>query len=500
MNIRDGKSQRAISRETGIDRKTVSKYIKEYESQKSNLLGTETSNRPQLIESIVAPPIYDVSSRRPTKITVEMIERINYYLKINESNLKMGLRKQLMNKYDIHAKIVEDGFDISYSSICQTISKLIIRSNEAYIRAVYEPGDVCEFDWGDVKLWIYGVLKIYQMAVFTSAYGNYRFAVLYPKQKTEFFQAAHAEFFSHIGGNYKTVVYDNMKTAVRSFVGNEKQPTDGLLKLSIYYCFKHRFCNARRGNEKGHVEKSVEYIRNKAFSFKTEFNSLEEANEHLLEMCTKLNNKPQKMQLNKTAAQLLEEERPYLLPKLPPFEVSRIERHRVNKYSCITFENCYYSVPDNLVGKLVEVRAYTKQLMIIANNEKTATHNRLYGSYLWSLDIFHYLKTLSRKPGALSNSLALTQMESGFKHLYSQYFTDKQKDFIEVLLFSKNKNITLSQIDKACRELMQKNLSITYDKLIMLLTNKDSNITPQTETTLIAINHLQIYATLMGVV
>ncbi|MDC3411852.1 helix-turn-helix domain-containing protein [Terrihalobacillus insolitus] len=32
MHLREGKSQREIARETGTDRKTVSKYIKEYES------------------------------------------------------------------------------------------------------------------------------------------------------------------------------------------------------------------------------------------------------------------------------------------------------------------------------------------------------------------------------------------------------------------------------------------------------------------------------------
>lgn len=54
-----------------------------------------------------------------------------------------------------------------------------------------------------------------------------------------------------------------MKVAVKRFVGRqEKEPTEALLKLSTYYGFAFRFCN---GNEKGHVERSVEYIRRKAF-------------------------------------------------------------------------------------------------------------------------------------------------------------------------------------------------------------------------------------------
>jgi len=54
------------------------------------------------------------------------------------------------------------------------------------------------------------------------------------------------------------MVYDNMKVAVKRFVGTEKEPIEGLLQLSIYYGFRYRFCNVRSGNEEGHVERSVE--------------------------------------------------------------------------------------------------------------------------------------------------------------------------------------------------------------------------------------------------
>lgn len=58
-----------------------------------------------------------------------------------------------------------------------------------------------------------------------------------------------------------------MKVAVKRFVSRaEKEPTEDLLKLSMYYGFKFRFCNARRGNEKGHIEKNkaVKYYNNKS--------------------------------------------------------------------------------------------------------------------------------------------------------------------------------------------------------------------------------------------
>ena len=73
-----------------------------------------------------------------------------------------------------------------------------------------------------------------------------------------------------------------MKQAVKKFVGrNEKEATEDLIKISLYYGFKYRFCNIARGNEKGHVEKGVEFVRRKAFSIRTDFNSIEKANKHI---------------------------------------------------------------------------------------------------------------------------------------------------------------------------------------------------------------------------
>jgi len=85
-----------------------------------------------------------------------------------------------------------------------------------------------------------------------------------------------------------------MRVAVKRFVGpTEKEATQGLLSMSMYYQFAFRFCNVRKGNEKGHVERSVEYIRRKAFCLVDEFDDLASANSHLLKIVGALNEKEQ---------------------------------------------------------------------------------------------------------------------------------------------------------------------------------------------------------------
>lgn len=74
------------------------------------------------------------------------------------------------------------------------------------------------------------------------------------------------------------MVYDNARVMVAKFVGHsEKEPTEDLLKLSLYYGFRFRFTNTYQAHEKGPVERSVEYLRRKIFSKGDTLASLSEA-------------------------------------------------------------------------------------------------------------------------------------------------------------------------------------------------------------------------------
>lgn len=252
----------------------------------------------------------------------------------------------------------------------------------------------------------------------------------------EFFLGVHSreKFFDYIGGTYKIMTYDNMKIAVKRFVSRtEKEPPDELLKLSLYYGFQYRFCNIRSGNEKRHVERSVEYIRRKTFARKDTFSSLDEANEYLLKRLEELNALPKEGYDGESPYDVLVAEKPFLLPKMPKYHSSRITEARVDKYATISVDQNRYSVPDYLVGQFVTVIIYTDQIECFHDNKKVATHLKKYGNHEWSLCISHYTKTLSRKPGALRQSLALKQSDQRLQKIYNSYYTENPKDFIALL-------------------------------------------------------------------
>lgn len=311
------------------------------------------------------------------------------------------------------------------------------------------------------------------MAVMTTAKGNYRFAYLYQNQKMESFLDSHVRFFNHVGGVHKEIVYDNMKVAVARFVSKtEKIPTDDLLKISMYYSFKYRFCNARRGNEKGHVEKSVEYVRRKVFSKKDAFKTLEEANKYLEEKLEGLNSKKQKHNENKSAKEILKEELPYLTKLMPSYDISRVVELRVNKYSVITIDENKYSVPDSLVGKFITAKIYPNNILVYHDNSKVAEHIRNYGAHTWNIEIKHYLNTLKKKPGAIHRSTAMHQMNSKLQNIYNKYYTENPKDFIDLIELISEEG--LESIEKSIKTLEKINpLNIDAEKIKLLCNRKE---------------------------
>ena len=154
-SYREGKSQRQISRELQISRKTVRKYLREHEE----VLRSAESEEAGQTSNLSSAPIYKKTiPRTKIKLTREVESAIEELLEKNEQKKQQGLGKQLFKKKDILEALQGQGYEIGYTTVCNYISEREKRQNrkEAYIRQVYRPGETCEFDWGEIKLNIAG--------------------------------------------------------------------------------------------------------------------------------------------------------------------------------------------------------------------------------------------------------------------------------------------------------------------------------------------------------
>jgi chromosomal replication initiation ATPase DnaA len=222
-----------------------------------------------------------------------------------------------------------------------------------------------------------------------------------------------------------------MRNVVSKFIGkNEKELNEDLVKISLYYEFDINVTNAFSGNEKGFVEGSVKYLRNKIFAENYKFTSEESAIQYMESQLIKLN------ESNK-----IEEEKMSLKPTKPPLELANIKESVVNKYSFVQIENNFYSVPEYLVGFKVTSKIYYNKILIYSNNEFVCEHKKIDGVKKISADIRHYLKTLTFKPEALKNSYVL-KSNPKLKSSFDKYYTNNPKKFIEVISNNKE-NIIL---------------------------------------------------------
>lgn len=305
-------------------------------------------------------------------------------------------------------------------------------------------------------------MVVYRLAVFTMAASNMRYGRLYRSEDSQAFVDAHARFYGQAGGIPKCMVYDNMRVAIARFVGrSEKESTVELKQLSTYYGFGYRFCNIRRANEKGHVERSCEYVRRKAYSVESEFESEEAAQKRLSETVERLNGEKQ----DEVAKELSG-----MNPGMPPYTSIVRASGIVNKLSCISYKQNHYSVEDRLVGKEVEIQACIEEIVIRYEGDEVGRHRRSYESHAWTLDIMHYRGTLSRKPGALGSSVCLRQTCEWVRELYETHFRASAREFIQMLdLFDSH---TQAQIEGAVRALTQAGARVQADSIRMILGNK----------------------------
>lgn len=426
-----GYSNRKIQTMLGINRKTVAKYWNEYKENIQKLKNTTNELEiKEIQEKIVSKPKYNSASRVRRKITEEFLNALKKILDEEAQKERiLGTNKQALTKLQIHELLKQQGFNVSYSSVANEISKIKNSGKECFIRQEYGFGDRLEYDFGEVKLVINGVLRKYYIAVLSSPAGNFRWCYLYDNCKKEVFMDSHVRFFKMIGGVWKEIVYDNMRNVVSKFIGkNEKELNEDLVKMSMYYGFDINVTNAFSGNEKGYVEGSVKYLRNKIFATNYKFNSEESAIEYMESKLMKLNEESK-----------IEEEKLHLKTVKPPLELANITTSVVNKYGFIQVENNFYSVPEYLIGQRVTSKIYYNKIIIYSNYEYVCEHKKIDGEKKISADIRHYLKTLSQKPGALKNSYVL-KSNPILRTIYNKYYIQKPKQFIQIITENKEKN------------------------------------------------------------
>ena len=152
---------------------------------------------------------------------------------------------------------------------------------EAYLRLETLPGEQGQVDWGNFGAFPIGrARRVLSCFVLVLSWSRAVFARFALDQTLESFLRGHVEAFAALGGAPRTILYDNLKSVVLDRAGDHIRFHPRVLDLAGHYHFAPQPCAPYRANEKGKVERTIQYLRHSFFAARR-FSSLDDRNAQL---------------------------------------------------------------------------------------------------------------------------------------------------------------------------------------------------------------------------
>ena len=305
------------------------------------------------------------------------------------------------------------GFDASERTVRGYVQRrrrqLGLERREVFVPQTYAWGSEAQVDWYEAFAVLSGErvkLQVFEMRSMASG-GAFHRAYTHATQQA--FLEAHELSFRYFDGVFRTLRYDNLKSAVKKVLrGYRREETSRFIAFRSHWRYQSEFCSPGRGNEKGGVEGEGGYFRRNHWVPLPEARDLEELNAYLERCCREDQSRVLSGRTETVGAAMLAEQ-PHLLPlAAEPFDLAEVSFPTVDGLRCVRVRTNRYSVPLK-PGTRVEARVTADTVELWHDGRRVARHERCYSRQQQVLDLEHYLDVLERKPGALAGSTPLAQ-------------------------------------------------------------------------------------------
>ena len=281
----------------------------------------------------------------------------------------------------IHEMVRQRGYTGSVIQVRRLVRRLRPESGRTvYRRVVTLVAEQAQVDWGTFgKVRIGHGTRAVSGFVMVLGYSRALAALFTLDQTLESFLRGHVEAFDALGGVARTLVYDNLRSAVLDRRGAAVQFHPRLLELAGHYHFAPRPCTPGRGNEKGKVERQIQYLRHAFFAARP-FRDLDDINAQFRRWRDHVaHQRRHPDQPDRTVADVWADEKPRLLP-LPahPFETDLVRAVRSGKTPYVRFDRNTYSIPHTHVRKPLTLVAGATRVRILDGQTELARHRRSY--------------------------------------------------------------------------------------------------------------------------
>lgn len=252
---------------------------------------------------------------------------------------------------------------------------------EAFFKLETLPGEQGQVDWASFgKIQIGSAPRNLSCFVMVLGFSRAMYARFVLDQVMESFVRCHVLGFEALGGVPRVLLYDNLKSVVLEREGELVRFHPRILELAGHYHFAPKPCAPYRGNEKGKVERAIQYLRHSFFEARR-FSSLDDLNGQLAEWIDRVafaRPRPQDPD-RKSVRDAFVEEKPRLLP-LPehPFSCDVVRAVASGKTPYVRFDLNDYSIPAELVRKPLTLVASETDVRLLDGSVEIARHARSY--------------------------------------------------------------------------------------------------------------------------
>ena len=346
---RQGVSVTAIAEMTGIDRKTIRKYLAHPE---------------QL-------PRYQPRANKPG-----LLEPFEGYL---GERLAAGVGNAVVLLRELRGRGYRGGYTILKDYLHpkrEEAGAVAVRRFET------PPGKQAQVDWGHFgSLEMAGKREKLSGFTFTLGYSRMMMAKAALSEKLGTVLSMHEEAFRQLGGVPETILYDRMRTVWMDIDDRGEIVWNPVfLDFARYWGFTPRLCRAYRAQTKGKVESGVKYVRRNFLCglLGREPAGLDELNAELRGWVGRVANVRVHGTTHEQPVARWQAEKQHLksVEGMPPFEYLDEESRRVSRDAYVSWEASRYSVPWPFAGKDVWVRERDGRVEVRHGAQRIASHDK----------------------------------------------------------------------------------------------------------------------------
>lgn len=350
----NGQSMRGIAQNLGINRKRVTRIIREHRAARES-----GSSHPEMPK----PPRRRGSKLDPfQQILQQLLER---YPNITVVRMREELQRL--------------GYDGGYTILRTQVNELRARPRkEPVIRFETPPGAQAQMDWGvyEIDFTQEGRRRV-NLFGYLLSYSRREYLHFTPQQDFDATTSQHIRAFEYLEGVASTCLYDCFKVVVQRWEDDQPIYNSRFLAFATHYGYQPRACRPRRPQTKGKVERQFDYVEKNLLNGRT-FRSLEHLNEVTRWWLANVADIRVHRKTKKRPIDAYHEELPHLL-SLPAhhFDTSQVIYRVVDVEGFVHYRKNRYSVPWRWIGILVPVRLTEDTLMVYNERVELIAQHRL---------------------------------------------------------------------------------------------------------------------------